>query len=81
MPTSIKVSVIGAGSAQFSLGLVKDLCLTEHLSGSIVSFMDINKDRLAMIHKLANRYADELGADLHFESTTNARLLFKTPTL
>jgi len=71
MPTSVKVSVIGAGSAQFSLGLVKDLCLTEHLSGSIVSFMDINKERLAMIYKLATRYADELGADLRFESTTD----------
>ncbi len=31
MPSAIRVSVIGAGSAQFSLGLVKDLCLTESL--------------------------------------------------
>ncbi len=71
MPTAVKVSVIGAGSAQFSLGLVKDLCLTEGLSGSMVSFMDINEERLAMIHKLAARYAEELGADLRFESTTD----------
>jgi alpha-galactosidase len=71
MSTAVKVSVIGAGSAQFSLGLVKDLCLTEGLSGSMVSFMDINEERLAMIHKLAARYAGELGADLRFESTTD----------
>ena len=73
MATAIKVSIIGAGSAQFSLGLVKDLCLTESLAGSQVCFMDINQERLGMIHKLASRYADELGADLHFESTTERR--------
>ena len=61
MATPIKVSVIGAGSAQFSLGLVKDLCLTEGLNGSMVSFMDINQDRLDMIHKMGERYAKELG--------------------
>ena len=71
MATPIKVTVIGAGSAQFSLGLVKDLCLTENLNGSMVSFMDIDEDRLAMIHKMGERYATELGADLRFESTTD----------
>jgi alpha-galactosidase len=71
MATPIRISVIGAGSAQFSLGLVKDLCLTESLAGSEVCFMDINQDRLDMIHKLAARYADELGAGLRFQSTTD----------
>ncbi len=70
MATAIRVSVIGAGSAQFSLGLVKDLCLTESLAGSQVCFMDINQERLEMIYKLAARYAGELGADLRFERTT-----------
>ena len=69
MSTGVKVTVIGAGSAQFSLGLVKDLCLTPSLAGSLVSFMDINNERLEMIHKLATRYARELGADLRFERT------------
>ncbi|RIK39478.1 MAG: alpha-glucosidase/alpha-galactosidase [Chloroflexi bacterium] len=73
MSTPIKLSVIGAGSAQFSLGLVKDICLTPGLSGSLISFMDIDADRLDMIHKLGQRYANELGADLEFESTTNRR--------
>lgn len=71
MATAVKISVIGAGSAQFSLGLVKDLCLTESLAGSLVSFMDINEERLEMIHQLASRYANELGADLRFEKTTD----------
>lgn len=69
MPTAIKISVIGAGSAQFSLGLVKDICLTPGLAGSLVSFMDIDRDRLEMIEKLARRYAGELGSDLRFERT------------
>jgi alpha-galactosidase len=71
MASSIRVSVIGAGSAQFSLGLVKDICLTEGLRGSEICFMDINAERLDMIHKLAQRYANELGNDLRFQSTTD----------
>jgi alpha-galactosidase len=71
MPTAVKISVIGAGSAQFSLGLVKDLCLTPGLAGSLVSFMDVDADRLDMIEKLARRYAGELGTDLRFERTAD----------
>jgi alpha-galactosidase len=69
MATGVRIAVIGAGSAQFSLGLVKDLCLTESLAGSQVCFMDVNAERLVVVHKLAARYAAELGADLRFEST------------
>ena len=43
MGTAVKIGIIGAGSAQFSLGLVKDLCLTESLRGSHVTFMDIDE--------------------------------------
>ena len=69
MSTSIKIAVIGAGSATFSLGLVKDLCLTPGLSGSLVHFMDIDGERLQMIGKLCARYGDELGSDLRIETT------------
>ena len=37
-----KVTIFGAGSVVFSLGLVKDLCLTKGLNGSHVCFIDIN---------------------------------------
>ena len=69
MSSPIKLSVIGAGSAEFSLGLVKDVCLTESLAGSTVSFMDVDEERLQTVHALAARYADQLGADLRFDST------------
>ncbi len=69
MATPLKISIIGAGSAGFSLGLVKDVCLTQSLAGSLISFMDIAPERLDMIVKLATRYAQEVGADLRFETT------------
>lgn len=69
MSTPTKISIIGAGSAVFSLALVKDLCLTEGLSGSQVCFMDIDPERLDMILQLATRYAQELGSGLTFEKT------------
>jgi len=68
---SIKVTIFGAGSVVFSLGLVKDLCLTEGLKGSKVCFMDINEERLDIIHRLSVRYAEDLGAHLQFECTVN----------
>ena len=71
MPRSIRIGVIGAGSATFSLGLVKDLCLTENLKGSEVSFMDIDADRLEAVTRMAERYTDEIGSDLRFHQTTD----------
>jgi alpha-galactosidase len=69
MGKAVKITVIGAGSAQFSLGLVKDLCTTEGLAGSHVTFMDIHEGRLDMIYKLGTRYAQEYGANLTFDKT------------
>ena len=71
MPKQVRISVIGAGSATFSLGLVKDLCLTRNLTGSEVSFMDLDEDRLEAVTRMAERYTEEVGSDLRFEQTTN----------
>jgi alpha-galactosidase len=71
MSKAVNVSVIGAGSAQFSLSIVKDLCLTSGLAGSHITFMDIDEDRLDMIYKLATRYAQQLGSSLTFDKTTD----------
>ena len=56
---SNKVTVFGAGSVVFSLGLVKDLCLTKELSGSHMCFMDINEESLDVIYNLGKRYAGD----------------------
>lgn len=71
--SGIKLSIIGAGSAIFSLRLVRDFCNTKGLSGSLVSLMDIDEKRLNSVHNLATRYADALGANLKFEKTTDMR--------
>lgn len=70
MSSALRIVIIGAGSAQFSVGLVRDLCLTGSLAGSTV-FLDTDPERLAMIHTLGTRYAAELGADLRFEQATD----------
>lgn len=70
---SVKISIIGAGSAVFSLRLVIDLCLTPNLAGSTISFMDIDEARLDAIHRLCQRYAAEIGNDLIIEKTTDRR--------
>ncbi len=68
-----KISIIGAGSAVFSLSLIRDLCLTPGLNGSTVSLMDINPARLDAIHLLIERYAGEMGADITATKTTDRR--------
>jgi alpha-galactosidase len=65
----VKIGIIGAGSAQFSLDIVGDLCLTPGFAGSQVTFMDIDEGRLRTIDRLARRYAAELGVDLRFVPT------------
>jgi alpha-galactosidase len=68
---SIRLAVIGAGSAQFSLGLVRDLCLADSLAGSTVVLMDLDEQRIETTTELARRYAAELGKQLTFEKTTS----------
>ncbi len=36
-----KICIIGAGSAVFSINLVKDICINKNFRGSTVTLMDI----------------------------------------
>jgi len=69
----VKISIIGAGSATFSVGLVKDLCLTPNLEGSTISLMDINRERLDAVFSVCRRYADEMNVKLRLEKTMDRR--------
>ena len=60
----IKLGVIGAGSAEFSAGMVRDICTTPSLAGSSVVLMDIDEGRAQTMHRFAQRYAGELGSDV-----------------
>ena len=68
-----RVVIIGAGSAVFSLNMIRDICLTPNLRGCTVALMDINRERLDAIHALCARYAAEVGIDLRLEKTTDRR--------
>lgn len=70
---SVKISIIGAGSAVFSLGLIKALCVTPNLRGSKISFMDLNEERLNTTYTLCKRYAGEVGIQLELEKTLDRR--------
>jgi alpha-galactosidase/6-phospho-beta-glucosidase family protein len=70
---STKISIIGAGSAVFSLNLIRDLCLTPNLRSSTISLMDIDPQRLEAAYSLCQRYADEVGADLDLHKSTDRR--------
>ena len=65
----VQVSLIGAGSATFAAGIVRDLCVTAGLHGSHVALMDIDAGRLAMVARMAQRLSDELDAGLSFSQT------------
>ncbi len=71
---SVKISIIGAGSAVFSLSLIRDICLTPNLQGSTVSFMDVNQERLDAAYTLCQRYAAEVGIELELQKTTDRRV-------
>jgi hypothetical protein len=74
---SIKISIIGAGSAVFSLNMIRDLCLTPNLQGSTVCFMDVNEERLNAAYALCSRYAQEVGIKLNLEKTTDRKKALK----
>lgn len=56
------------------MNLIRDLCLTPNLRGSIISFMDIDQERLDLAHRLCERYANEVGNQLILEENRSVRL-------
>ncbi len=66
---NVRISLIGAGTASFALGLMRDLCNSEHLRGCTVSLMDIDRERLDNVYSLYKRYVSEIGGELRVEKT------------
>jgi len=71
MGTGIKITIIGAGSAQFSAEIVRDLCVNPGLQGSHVTLMDIDETRLERIYKLAKMLVETIHCKLTFSKTMN----------
>ncbi len=58
-----KVTIIGAGSVEFTRGIVADLCAYEELQGSLeFALHDIDGDRLAYADRAAGQLVERLGA-------------------
>lgn len=74
---SCKICIIGAGSAIFSLNLIKDICVNEHFKGCTVSLMDTDEKRLDAIYGLCTRYAAEMEADINVIKTDDRREAMK----
>jgi alpha-galactosidase len=68
---SVKIALIGAGSAQFAGELIRDLCVNEGLRGSHVTLMDLNEERLELVLKLGQQLNAAIGGALTFSKTTD----------
>lgn len=69
--TMRKIAIIGAGSAQFSGGIIRDLCVTPSLHGTKLTLMDVDARRLKFITEMGCKMTAELNASLEFEATTD----------
>ena len=69
-----KIVLIGAGSAVFSLNMIRDICVTPKLHGSTVCLVDISEERLDAAYSLCVRYAKELGIELNITKTTDREI-------
>ena len=70
---SCKITIIGAGSAIFSLNLIKDICINENFKNCTVSLMDVSEERLNNIYKLCTRYTEEMDANITVLKTMDRR--------
>jgi alpha-galactosidase/6-phospho-beta-glucosidase family protein len=68
-----RIVLIGAGSAIFSMVLIRDLVSTKGLSDCDVVLMDTDGERLRAVHALATKYASKLGAKVRISKTTSRK--------
>lgn len=71
MATAVKITIIGAGSAQFSAEIIRDLCVNPGLQGSHVTLMDIDESRLSLAYRLAVQLTGAIQGKLTFSQTTD----------
>jgi alpha-galactosidase len=68
-----KITLIGAGSVVFAKTLIGDILSYPELSGSEISLMDIDSERLDMIAALARKMVEEQGTGAKVEATLDRR--------
>jgi len=75
-----KISIIGGGSAYVPGILYSFARLGEEISGSEISLMDIDPQRLPVMQKLGELMVKEAGADLKVTSTTHLKESLESAT-
>jgi alpha-galactosidase len=64
-----KVTIIGAGSVEFTRSILADLCAYEELHGSLeIALHDIDRERLAYAERAARQLIDRAGAGYALEA-------------
>lgn len=70
------IVLLGAGSTAFSIELLKDISTHTSLSGSTLSLVDIDIERLQLAEALVTRYCQESNMDLTVKAFTDRRKAF-----
>ena len=73
MEKQLKIAIIGAGSSQFSGGIIRDICVTPRLHGVKIALMDVDEKRLQFIFAMGKKLAGELDAKIDFEMTLSRK--------
>ncbi len=72
-----RVTIIGAGSVEFTRNILADLCSYEELHGTLqIALHDIDADRLAVSERAARRLIEQAGAGYETASFPERRAAF-----
>lgn len=69
----IKIAYIGGGSTRGAGTMASFVEQAENFAGSEIVLIDLDPDRLELVRRLAERYAQSRGADLEISATTDRR--------
>ena len=68
---SLKITLVGGGSLNWTPRLVASILQYESLSGSQVMLYDLNPEPLELTYALCNRYREHTGSSTTIEKTTD----------
>jgi alpha-galactosidase len=73
-----KITIIGAGSVEFTRNILADLCSFEDLHGNLaIALHDIDEDRLSYAERAAKQVAERTGAGYRISADLDRRAAFE----
>lgn len=64
-----KIVIIGAGSAMFAKKLIGDILSFQDMKTDVISLVDINEEKLAVMEKVAVKLVEQFGVDTKIEAS------------